>query len=369
MTVPPWAWAGTVAIIAVLIAGDLVVARGTRGIGLRGAAVLSGLWIVAGLAFGGGLWLWQGSDIAGQYFGGYLLEKALSVDNVFVFVLLFTSLGVPIPLQRRVLYLGVVGALGLRGAFITAGGALIDHISWAFYAFGAVVLLAGLRMFRPGDPADPARNPVVRGLRRVLPVTDDFAGNRFLVRSGGRTMATPLLVALVAIEVTDLVFALDSIPAVFGVTRNLFIVFTSNAFAVLGLRALYFLLAGSMDRFSYLKQGLAVLLAFIGVKMLISSVVHVPLAVSLAVIVAVLGSAVAASIWRDRTRSHPPDQQGQPGQGGQEGQPGQEDQQGQPGQEDQQGHSDQQDSQHTGDPGDSENQENEQHEPYGRVRR
>lgn len=309
MTAPPWAWAGTLAIFAVLIAADLVFARGTKGTSLRGAAVLSGLWIAAGLAFGGGLWIWQGPDIAGQYFAGYLLEKALSVDNVFVFVLLFTSLAVPVPLQRRVLYLGVLGALGLRGGFIAAGGALIDHISWAFYAFGALVLLAGLRMARPGDPADPARNPIVRGLRRVLPVTDGFAGNRFFVRSGGRAMATPLFVALVAIEVTDLVFALDSIPAVFGVTRDLFIVFTSNAFAILGLRALYFLLAGSMNRFAYLKQGLAVLLVFIGVKMLISSVVHVPVPVSLAVIAAVLGTAVAASTWRNRTRPRAPGRQ------------------------------------------------------------
>ena len=249
MTVPLWAWAGTLAIFAVLIAADLAFTRGTGGTGLRGAAVLSGLWIAAGLAFGGALWLWQGSDIAGQYFGGYLLEKALSVDNILVFVLLFASLAVPVPLQRQVLYLGVVGALVLRGGLIAAGGALIDHVGWIFYVFGALVLLAGVRMFRPGEIADPGRNLTVRGLRRLLPVTDRYAGGSFFVRRGGRTMATPLLVALIAIETTDLVFALDSIPAVFGITRNLFVVFTSNAFAVLGLRALYFLLAGSMDRF------------------------------------------------------------------------------------------------------------------------
>ena len=220
MTVPLWAWAGTLAIFAVLIAADLAFTRGTGGTGLRGAAVLSGLWIAAGLAFGGALWLWQGSDIAGQYFGGYLLEKALSVDNILVFVLLFASLAVPVPLQRQVLYLGVVGALVLRGGLIAAGGALIDHVGWIFYVFGALVLLAGVRMFRPGEIADPGRNLTVRGLRRLLPVTDRYAGGSFFVRRGGRTMATPLLVALIAIETTDLVFALDSIPAVFGITKQ-----------------------------------------------------------------------------------------------------------------------------------------------------
>lgn len=312
MTVPLWAWAATLAVFAALIVADLVVTKEADCNGLRAAAVLTGLWITAGLAFGGVLWLWRGSAIAGQYFAGYLLEKALSVDNIFVFVLLFASLAVPAALQRRVLYFGVVGALVLRGGFIAAGGALIEHISWIFYVFGALVLLAGLRMFRPGDAVDPGRNLTVRGLRRVLPVTDDYAGGRFLTRAGGKAMATPLLVALVAVETTDLVFALDSIPAVFGVTRDLFVVFTSNAFAVLGLRALYFLLAGSMDRFCYLKQGLAVLLAFIGTKMLISPFVHLPITVSLAVIIVVVGGAVAASLWRDRAARHPADRHHEP---------------------------------------------------------
>jgi tellurite resistance protein TerC len=279
---------------------DLALTR--NAVGLRAAATSSVLWIAAALAFGGVLWLWQGPATAGQYFAGYLLEKALSVDNVFVFVMLFAALQVPTALQRRVLHLGVIGALVLRGGFIAAGGALIEHIGWIFYAFGALVLLAGVRMFRSGAAHGPGRNLAVRGLRRVLLVTDDYAGHRFFVRLGGQTMATPLFVALVAIEVTDLVFALDSIPAVFGVTRDLFVVFTSNAFAVLGLRALYFLLAGSVDRFAYLKQGIAVLLVFIGTKMLISPVVHLPVWVSLAAIVVVAGGAVAASRWRDQSR-------------------------------------------------------------------
>jgi tellurite resistance protein TerC len=297
--VPLWTWAATLGVFAVLIAADLVLSR-NYGPGLRPAAVLSGLWIAAGLAFGGVLWVWQGAGLAGQYYAGYLLEKALSVDNIFVFVLLFSSLAVPAAAQRRVLYFGVVGALVLRGGFIAAGGALINHIGWIFYVFGALVLLAGVRMFRPGPVAGAGTSLAVRALRRVLPVTDPGAGDRFFARINGKMLATPLFVALVAIETTDLVFALDSIPAVFGVTRNLFVVFTSNAFAVLGLRALYFLLAGSMERFRHLKQGLAVLLVFIGVKMLVSPVVHVPVAVSLAVIAGVVGAAVAASLWRDR---------------------------------------------------------------------
>ena len=311
MTVPVWAWIAVLAVFALLIFVDLI---GTRraGQGLRAAAIASGLWVAAGLAFGGVLWLWQGPALAGQYFAGYLLEKALSVDNIFVFVLLFTSLAVPLAQQRRVLYLGVVGALVLRGAFIAAGGALLNQIGWVFYVFGALVVLAGARMFRGEAANDPAKNLTVRALRRVLPVTSDYVGGRFFTRAGGKMMATPLFVALVAIETTDLVFALDSIPAVFGVTRNLFVVFTSNAFAVLGLRALYFLLAGSMDRFRYLKQGLAVLLVFIGVKMLVSGVVHVPVTVSLAVMAAVVAGAVGASLWRDRTHPRPAQRQDGP---------------------------------------------------------
>ena len=295
----PQVWAAVLAVFAALIAADLVFAKGAEG--LRAAAVLSGLWIAAAVAFGGALWLWQGPAIAGQYFAGYLLEKALSVDNIFVFVVLFASLGLPVRLQRRVLQVGVLGALVLRGGLIAAGGALIEHIGWIFYVFGALVLLAGARLFRSGD-AGPGNNMAVRGLRRVLPVSEHYAGARFFTRDGARTAATPLFVALVAIAVTDVVFALDSIPAVFGVTRDLFVVFTSNAFAVLGLRALYFLLAGSVDRFAYLKQGIAILLVFIGTKMLISSFVHLPTWVSLAVIAVVAGGAVAASLWHDRTR-------------------------------------------------------------------
>jgi tellurite resistance protein TerC len=297
-TVPLWAWGATLAVLAVLIVVDLVLTRGAEN-SLRAAAVESALWVVAALAFGGVLFLWRGPAIGGQYLAGYLLERALSVDNVFVFVLLFVSLRVPAELQRRILFLGVVGALVLRGVFIAAGGALIESVSWIFYVFGAMVLVAGARMFRSGEGGS-GNNLAVRGLNRVLPVTEHYEGGRLITRAGGRAAATPLLVALVAIAVTDVVFALDSIPAVFGVTRDLFVVFTSNAFAVLGLRALYFLLAGSADRFVYLKPGIALLLVFIGVKMLLYDVVHMPIWVSLAVIAAVGVGAIGASLWHDR---------------------------------------------------------------------
>jgi tellurite resistance protein TerC len=300
MNVPWSVWLGTVAVLAVLIRADLMLTRSTRGSSLRSAAAASALWIAAGCAFGAVLWLWHGSAIAGQYFASYLLEKSLSVDNIFVFVLLFASLGVPAALQRHVLYLGVLGALVLRGVFIAAGGVLIDHVSWVFYVFGGLVLAMGIRMFRSGALVDPSKNPVLRALRQVVPVTSEYRGTRLFTRVNGRTAVTPLLVALVAIETTDLVFALDSIPAVFGITRDVFLVFTSNAFAVLGLRALYFLLARSMDRFSYLRPGLAILLVFIGVKMLISPLIEVPVMVSLAVIITVIGWAAGASLWRRR---------------------------------------------------------------------
>jgi len=311
--VPVWAWVATFGVLAVLIAADLVL-MSRIGDSLRAAAIESALWLGAALAFGAVVWLWRGPATGSQYLAGYLLERALSVDNIFVFVLLFVSLQVPAALQRRILFLGVVGALVLRGAFIAAGGALIERVSWIFYVFGAIVLLAGARMFRSGEGGS-GDSMAVRGLRRVLPVSERYDGSRLLTRTAGRLAATPLLVALVAIAVTDVVFALDSIPAVFGVTRDLFVVFTSNAFAVLGLRALYFLLAGSADRFVYLKPGIALLLVFIGVKMLLYDVVHMPVWVSLVVIAAVGGGAVGASLWRDRRRRHvvAPDREGDAG--------------------------------------------------------
>ncbi|HEX4083225.1 MAG TPA: TerC/Alx family metal homeostasis membrane protein [Acidimicrobiales bacterium] len=298
--VPLWSWFAVVGLIVVLLAVDLAGNRAGTPPTLRRALIASAGWITVSVAFGVVLGAVQGGASAEQYFSAYPLEKALSIDNIFVFVLLFRAFGVPAGYQHRVLYFGVVGALVLRAGFISAGAALLDNFSWVLYVFGAVLVLGGARMLRGDGPVDPDRNVVVRLVRHVVPVTDGFRDEHFVVRERGRWSATPLLVALVAIEVTDIVFATDSIPAVFGVTRDVFIVFTSNAFAVLGLRALYFVFADAMDRFEYLKYGLAVLLVLIGVKMLITPLVHLSVAVTLVTIVVVIGAAVGVSLWRSR---------------------------------------------------------------------
>ena len=217
-----------------------------------------------------------------------------------MFAVIFRAFAVPAAYQHRVLFFGVVGAIVLRGGFIAAGAALIHQLSWAFYVFGVFLLVAAFRMARGGVHVRPERGIVLRGLRKIVPVTEDYDGMRFFTRRDGRLAVTPLLVVLVAIETADVVFAIDSIPAVFGVTTDVFIVFTSNAFAILGLRALYFVLAGAMDRFTYLSQGLAVLLAFIGMKMILAPVIHLPTLVSLGAVIVIVASAILLSIWKGR---------------------------------------------------------------------
>jgi len=295
---PGWAWAVTGGVLLVLLAADLLANRGQTG--MRRAVLISAAWLAAGTGFGLILMLSRGGQAGGEYFAAYLVEKALSIDNVFVFALLFQAFSVPAAYQRRVLFAGVVGALVLRGAFIAAGATLVERFSWTFYLFGALLVAAAVRMVRGGGHSRPPGGLALRGLRRVIPVTEEYDGARFLTRRAGRLVATPLLAVLVTIETADVIFAIDSIPAVFGVTTDTFIVFTSNAFAILGLRAMYFVLAGAMERFSYLRQGLAVLLAFIGVKMLLADVVHLPTVVSLGAIVAIIGVAVLLSVWRQR---------------------------------------------------------------------
>jgi tellurite resistance protein TerC len=293
---PAWAWAASLAVICGLLAIDMLSTR--RQPGLSRTVVLSIAWVGAGIGFGLILVLWQGFEAGQEYFAAYLIEKSLSVDNLFVFAVLFQAFAVPAASQHRVLLAGVAGALVLRGAFIAAGAALIEHLSWTFPVFGGLLLIAALRMARRGAPPDPRRGLVLRGLRKVMPVSDHYDGNRFFTRIDGKRVATPLLVALVAIETTDVIFALDSIPAAFGVTTDPFLVFTSNAFAILGLRALYFVLAGALERLRYLSVGLAVLLAFIGVKMMVSPVLHIPTAVSLGAIVVIIGVAAGMSMWK-----------------------------------------------------------------------
>ena len=300
MHTPLWCCFATGALILFLLSVDFAWHRGEREISLRKALIASAAWIGVSVLFGivvGASGNWES---AGEYFGGYLTEKSLSIDNIFVFAILFRAFAVPAAYQRRVLFYGVFGALVLRGVLIAAGASLLDHFHPVLYILGGLLILLGFRMARGGDLIDPDRNIVIRSLRRLLPVTPVYVGKRFVSRSNGTLMATPLLVALLAIEFTDLVFAMDSIPATFGISRDVFVVFTANAFAVLGLRALYFVLVGAIDRFTYVKYGLAALLVFIGLKMVLAPVLELPIVASLATIAMIIGASIAISIWHER---------------------------------------------------------------------
>lgn len=302
MDVAPWAWAAVVGFILVMLAIDLLVFhREAHTVGMREALAWSAVWVVLGLGFGGVIWAVEGGHVAGQYLAGYLIEKSLSVDNIFVFAVLLGYFAVPPAFQHRVLYWGVLGALVMRAAFIAAGAALLARFHWTIYVFGAFLVVTGIRMGTHAETeVHPERNPVLRAVRRVVPMTSDYRGQRFFVREAGRLLATPMLAVLVVIETTDVLFAVDSIPAIFAVTRDTFIVFTSNAFAILGLRALYFVLAGMIRRFIYLKYGLAVVLVYVGAKMLISEKVKLPIWLSLGVIVVTISVSVAVSWLRTR---------------------------------------------------------------------
>jgi tellurite resistance protein TerC len=297
-----------VGLIALFLALDLFVFhRQAHVVSMREAAISTAFWVVLGLSFGGLVWAWQGPTAAGEYLAGYLIEKSLSVDNVFVFALLFTSFGVSAAYQHRVLFWGVVGAIVLRAVFIAAGAALLESFGWIIYLFGGLLVLTGLKMaFRRHDQVHPEHNPLLRLVRRVVPVMSEYRGQRFFVREGGRLLATPLLAVLVAVETTDVVFAVDSIPAIFAITRDPFLVLTSNVFAILGLRALYFLLAGLIHRFVYLKYGLAAILVFVGAKMLLSDVYHLPIWLSLGVIAALVAVSVLASLRATRSETAEP---------------------------------------------------------------
>jgi tellurite resistance protein TerC len=307
MPVEPWVWVAFGAFIVGLLALDLFVFhRKPHALSLREAATWSVVWVSLGLAFTGVIWVWQGGTAAGEYLAGYLIEESLSVDNLFVFALIFAYFGVPAAYQHRVLFWGIFGAIVFRALFIAAGVALLDAFHWIIYLFGAFLVLTGVKMARHRDDAvHPERNLALRLLGRVLPITPAYHGAHLLVRLDGRLWATPLLAVLVVVETTDIVFAVDSIPAVFAVTREPFLVFSSNAFAILGLRALYFLLAGMLGRFKYLKVGLGALLVFVGGKMLLSDIYHVPIWASLLVIATILTTAVLASLWADRGRASP----------------------------------------------------------------
>ncbi|MBQ1072476.1 TerC family protein [Micromonospora sp. C31] len=303
MSVPWWAWLALTAAIAAMLAVDLLLHRDDHVIGLREAATWSAIWIAAGLAFGVLLWLWQGDEAAGAYFAGYLIEKALSVDNVFVFALVFSYFAVPAAYQHKVLFWGVVGALLFRFVFILLGAELLETFFWTAYVFGAFLVWTGWKMaFRHDAEADPERNVVVRLVRRLVPTDARYHGSRFFTRIDGRRTATLLFIVLVAVEATDLVFAVDSVAAILAITTSTFIVWTANAFAVLGLRSLYFCLAGLLRRFVHLHYGLAFLLAFAGVKLVLSEtpVGKLPIPLTLGVIVATLAVSIGWSLVATR---------------------------------------------------------------------
>ncbi|MGI8666568.1 MAG: TerC family protein [Jatrophihabitans sp.] len=313
MNVPLWAWVAFAAVVVIMLAVDLLAHRGAHVIGFREAAWWSAVWVGLSLVFALVLGLTLGSGAGVDFTTAWLLEKSLSVDNLFVFALIFGYFKVPRAYQHRVLFFGVIGALLFRGIFLAAGVAVVSRFTVVLFAFAAVLLYSAYKLLKDDDESyDPGSSVAVRLLRKVIPVRDEYAGTRFFVKEAGRRVATPLLAVVVAIEAADLVFAVDSVPAVLAVSDDAFIVYSSNAFAILGLRALYFLLAGLLERFHYLSKGLAIILAFIGLKLVMqashkvidSSIPEIPSLASLAVIVSVLAGSVLLSLRRP-TRPEP----------------------------------------------------------------
>ena len=306
MTDSRWPWVGFNAFILAMLALDLgVFHRKSHVISLRESLTWTLVWVGLALVFNVGVWHFAGSAKALEFFTGYVIEKSLSVDNVFVFALLFSYFAVPPAHQHKVLFWGILGALVMRAVMIIVGAALITRFTWLIYIFGAFLILTGIKMvLKREETIDPGSNPVVRWLKRFIAVTPDYRGDSFFVREHGARMATPLFVVLVLVEFTDLVFAVDSIPAIFAVSKDPFIVYTSNVFAILGLRSLYFALAGVMDKFHYLKVGLGVVLAFVGVKMVLSHTAwKIDTLVSLGLIVGILGISIVCSLLRPRRPS------------------------------------------------------------------
>jgi len=295
----PLSWVLFTLLILTMLALDQgIFHRKSHVISMKEALLWTVIWISFGLLFGAGVFYYKGNEAGMQYLAGYIIEKSLSVDNIFVFILIFSSFRVPAAYQHRVLFWGILGALLMRGIFIGLGAALIERFSWILYLFGAFLVYTGIKIFltRDDESGDPSDNAVVRLFRKFARITPTYEKNHMFVKRDGKWWATPLMLVLVIVETSDLIFAVDSIPAIFAVTTDPFIVYTSNVFAILGLRSLYFLLAGSMDKFHYLKVGLAVVLVFVGVKMLISGVYHIPVVASLLVICGVLVASIVASL-------------------------------------------------------------------------
>lgn len=304
MDVSLWVWAALIAAIVAMLLIDLFMHRDAHEIRLREAATWSVIWVAIGLVVGVVIWWGYGSEFGLQYYAGYVIEKSLAVDNVFVWAVIFGYFAVPKQYQHRVLFYGVVGALVFRAIFIAAGSALIASAAWVLYIFGAFLILTGLRMLRQrNEHIDMSQSKTLRLFRRFVPTTDEYHGQRFWIRRNGVLLATPLLAVLVIVEVTDIIFAVDSIPAIFAVTQEPFLVFASNAFAILGLRAMYFLLADLMHRFVYLKLGLSFVLVWVGIKMIVSHAwVTIPTLLSLGIVVAIITASVVASLLATRSR-------------------------------------------------------------------
>jgi tellurite resistance protein TerC len=309
----PGLWIAFAIIVAIMLAVDLFVVGGGRQhrVGVREALIWSIVWICISLAFAAGLWVYldglHGREVATntalEYLTGYVIEKSLAVDNVFVWLMLFSFFGIPMELQKRVLLYGVLGAIIMRTVMIFAGAWLISQFHWILYVFGAFLLITGIKMYWAADTEpDLENNAAIRWLRGHMNITRELHGERFFVMKEGVRYATPLFLALVLVEISDLIFAVDSIPAIFAITTDPFVVLTSNVFAILGLRSMYFLLADAADRFSLLKYGLAVVLMFIGVKMMLIDVYKIPVGFSLAVVAVILGSSIAMSFRHSKTR-------------------------------------------------------------------
>lgn len=300
--VPLWAWAALLGVITVLLLADLMLVHRTpHEISFKEAAIESAVWIAIGLSFTLVMLGWHGGAAAGEYLSGYLIEKSLSIDNVFVWAVIFSYFAVPKMYQFRVLFWGIFGALVLRAVFIFTGVALLNRFDWILYVFGAFLIFTAWKI-STHDEAEvhPEKNPALKVINRVVPTTPDYDGQKLITRRSGALLATPLFAVLVLIETTDVIFAFDSIPAILAVSREPFIVFSSNAFAILGLRALYFCLSGVSDKFRYLNQGLGVILAFVGLKMLAAELFHVPTWLSLGVIAVVLTITILLSVRADR---------------------------------------------------------------------
>jgi tellurite resistance protein TerC len=308
MHVSSWAWAGFAAFVTAALLLDLRMHRKPKAVGFGEALRWSGFWLALGFGFAGLLWISYGGTAAAEYTSAYLLEKSLAVDNLFVFALIFSYFKVPKEYQHRVLFMGVLGALVFRGLFLGAGVAVVSAFEWIFFAFGAFLIYTAIKLGRSGEDEeyDPSKSLAVRLLRKVIPISDDYSGQKMLVRKAGMWTATPLLAVVVAIEAADILFAVDSVPAVLAVSDNTFIIYSSNVFAILGLRALYFLLAGLLDRFHYLSKGLSIILAFIGVKLILQAlhkivdhgIPEIPSLLSLGVIVTILTGSIVLSLRR-----------------------------------------------------------------------